>query len=305
YAALSHMWGDVQESAPPLRAMNYNYADLKDGISLGRLPRNFADAVETCRRLGIEYIWIDSLCIIQDSEEDWKREAATMHMVYKNAFITIAATWATSSHDGFLARNLDVIPAVKIEYAVNTASGESGQAYDDVPSGFLVVTPVHDDGVGLRRGDVDCSKWNTRGWVMQERSLSTRTIHFCKNKIYFECRKWLKSEENEPEQVRPSDPFQLWPRSLADNDPAKWYEFWKRAVIGYSRRRLTVPSDKLTAIQSLANEMAAHVPAGSYIPEAGTWSGNMERELLWLVESGIARRPATKRAPTWSWASLD
>jgi len=91
YAALSHMWGDVQESAPPLQAMNYNYADLKDGISLGRLPRNFADAVETCRRLGIEYIWIDSLCIIQDSKEDWKREAATMHMVYKNAFITIAA----------------------------------------------------------------------------------------------------------------------------------------------------------------------------------------------------------------------
>lgn len=68
---------------------------------------------------------------------------------------------------------------------------------------------------------------------------------------------------------------------------------------------MTVPSDKLTAIQSLANEMAAHVSAGSYIPEAATWSGNMERELLRLVESGIARRPATKRAPTWSWTSLD
>lgn len=213
-------------------------------------------------------------------------------------------TWATSSHHGFLARNLDVIPAVKIEYSVNTASSESGQTYD-APSGFLIVTPVHDDGAGLRRGDVDGSKWDTRGWVMQERSLSTRTIHFCKNKIYFECRNCLKSEENEPEQVRLSDPFQPWPRSLAENDPAKWYEHWKRAVICYSRRRLTVPSDKLTAIQSLANEMAAHVPAGSYIPEAAMWSGNMERELLWHVESGIARRPATKRAPTWSWASLD
>jgi Heterokaryon incompatibility protein (HET) len=90
YAALSHMWGDV-ESAPPLRAIRSNYNDLKNGIPLGRLPRNFADAVETCRRLSIKYIWIDSLCIIQDSIDDWKTEAATMHLVYKNALITITA----------------------------------------------------------------------------------------------------------------------------------------------------------------------------------------------------------------------
>lgn len=90
FAALSHMWGDV-EAAPPLQAMKCNYYELTQGISIGRLPRNFADAVETCRRLEIGYIWIDSLCILQDSTEDWRREAETMHKVYKHALITIAA----------------------------------------------------------------------------------------------------------------------------------------------------------------------------------------------------------------------
>lgn len=90
YAALSHMWGDVIV-APPLRTMDYNYAEMTSGISVWRLPLNFADAVKTCRRLGIQYIWIDSLCIIQDNGEDWRREAGTMHLVYKNAEVTIVA----------------------------------------------------------------------------------------------------------------------------------------------------------------------------------------------------------------------
>lgn len=90
YAALSHMWGDV-ETFPPLRAMKLNYEELKKEIPLRSLPRNFSDAVETCRKLGIRYVWIDSLCIIQDSSEDWKREAQMMHKVYKNAEVTIVA----------------------------------------------------------------------------------------------------------------------------------------------------------------------------------------------------------------------
>ena len=178
------------------------------------------------------------------------------------------------------------------------------------PCYSLIVTPIDDDGGGLRRDDVDRSRWNTRGLTMQERSLSTRTVHFCTNKLYFECRGSLKSEENEPERTQASDPFQLWPRPLdgegvASDDPRKWYEHWRRAVVGYSRRRLTVSSDKLTAIRSLANEMAAHVPPGDYLPEAAVWRSNIRKELLWYVESGIARRPSVKRAPSWSWASLD
>jgi Heterokaryon incompatibility protein (HET) len=84
------MWGDVQV-APPLRTMRHNYVEMKNGISARRMPRNFVDAVRTCRRLNIQYIWIDSLCILQDDKNDWEREAGTMHDVYRNAEFTIVA----------------------------------------------------------------------------------------------------------------------------------------------------------------------------------------------------------------------
>jgi dimeric dUTPase (all-alpha-NTP-PPase superfamily) len=90
YAALSHMWGDV-ESAPPLQTMCYNYGQMKEGLDMTQLPRNFIDAIKTCLSLGINYLWIDSLCIVQDDETDWQREAALMHEVYKNAHVTIVA----------------------------------------------------------------------------------------------------------------------------------------------------------------------------------------------------------------------
>ena len=286
YAALSHMWGDV-ETAPPLQAMQFNYSSLQEGITFPRLPPSFADAVETCHRLGFQYIWIDSLCIIQDSKEDWEREAATMHEVYRNAKVTLVSTSSTSSQQAFLVRDLPYVPAVKA-------------IIDD--DRFFIITPIDDRQSGVRHGDIEGSRWNTRGWTMQERALSTRSIHFGRNKIYFECRGCLRSEENDPGQARDSDQFQLFLRSTG-LDPSVWYDHWMRIVVGYSRRRLTVPSDKLKAIQSIANDMGNHL-IDEYIPAAAMWKGNLLNELLWYVQGGIPRR-VPGRAPSWSWASLD
>lgn len=90
YAALSHMWGDMSRE-PPLRTLVSNYEDMKAGIASTNLPRNFQDAMTTAHFLGIQYVWIDSLCIIQDLSSDWEKEAATMHQVYKYAHLTIVA----------------------------------------------------------------------------------------------------------------------------------------------------------------------------------------------------------------------
>jgi hypothetical protein len=196
-----------------------------------------------------------------------------------------------------------MIPAGKFQYAVK----------DGGATHTMVLTPVEGDESGLRHGDVDGSRWNTRGWTMQERSLSTRSVHFCKNKIYFECRSTVRSEENEPEQMEESS--KLWPRESREADGGKiasgtegnrmsWYDRWIRAVIDYSRRRLTVESDKLKALKSIANEMQLQV-SDVYISQAGMWLGDISREILWYVESGIAQQPRQWRAPTWSWASLD
>lgn len=183
--------------------------------------------------------------------------------------------------------------------------------YGEGAIGYFILTPIDDHQRGLRNGDVDGSKWNTRGWTMQERSLATRLVHFCHNKIYFECRGRWACEENSAESLQVAQPiFTPWPRpsldQSGDEPSSEWYRRWRRAVIAFSRRQLTVPSDKLTAIRSLANEMAAHLgPGDYYIAKAGVWRDNLLDDLLWYVESGIARRPREYRAPSWSWASLD
>lgn len=150
---------------------------------------------------------------------------------------------------------------------------------------------------------------------MQERCLSNRSVHFCKNKIYFECRACLRSEENEPERAQASDKGHLLPRPRQQSSnhqgaedtnkgEAPWYEYWKRMIIQYSRRRLTMESDKLVAIESIAKEIEPYVNS-RYLASAGMWPENLKRELLWYVEGGIPRYPQAYRAPTWSWASLD
>jgi hypothetical protein len=98
YNALSHCWGSGQ---PIIRTVKDNIAELrKNGIALGDLPRTFQDAVEICRRLGVKYVWIDSLCIIQNDSQDWHNQAPRMASVYKNSFITIAASKAHDPSEG-------------------------------------------------------------------------------------------------------------------------------------------------------------------------------------------------------------
>jgi hypothetical protein len=162
---------------------------------------------------------------------------------------------------------------------------------------------------------------------MQERSLSTRLVHFCRNKLYFECRARLKSEEGEPEKIQSFTQFRMWPRTAKnESQPTgmglfkeELYELWKKAAVQYSFRKLTHGSDKLRAIQSLAAEMATSLSSLSasssseqetdqYISFAGMWRNNLHRELLWYVERGTRVRPPAhdkRNAPTWSWASLD
>ena len=90
YVALSHMWGGPK-SLPPLRAVINNQESLKSGIPMWQLPQNFAHAVIVTRQLGLRYIWIDSLCILQDSTQDWEKEASMMHKIYRYAEVTIVA----------------------------------------------------------------------------------------------------------------------------------------------------------------------------------------------------------------------
>jgi hypothetical protein len=98
YAALSYVWGGPQAFC----TLQSNVASHSSQISLSTLPQTIQDAVFCAHKLGLKYLWVDSLCIIQDSTDDWEREIANMAQIYKNAFVTISAAKAKGCHEGFL-----------------------------------------------------------------------------------------------------------------------------------------------------------------------------------------------------------
>lgn len=172
YIAFSHCWGILTKEERFCTHRN-NVTDLKKSIPYDRLPRNFQDAVQVTRALGLSYLWIDSLCIVQDDKDDWEREAGRMEDVFSSAYCTIAASSAKSSLTGFLHER-----EPRASATVQTSKGPLylAEAIDDF------------------QADVEKSVLNTRGWVLQERALSRRIIHFSSNQIYWECGKGIFCE---------------------------------------------------------------------------------------------------------------
>jgi hypothetical protein len=111
YATLSHCWGPVQ----PKKLLQDDLPKIILGIQLNELPQTFQDTIKVVRHIGIRYIWIDSLCIIQDSNEDWQKESALMGEVYSNCVCNIAASDATDATKGlFRCRNPQLIRPLKV-----------------------------------------------------------------------------------------------------------------------------------------------------------------------------------------------
>lgn len=177
YIALSHRWGKISEDEKE------EFCTTKDNVNqrlsnfdISDLPKTFQDAIKVTRELHVSYLWIDSLCIIQagDDGKDWESEAKLMESVYSSAYCTIAATSARDMKDGFLDRK------VSTEYLyVQDTSGQR----------FYICAGTDDFEV-----DVDKAELNTRAWVMQERVLSRRIIHFSANQMYWECGKGVHCE---------------------------------------------------------------------------------------------------------------
>ncbi len=96
YLALSHFWGLSHR----LQTMKDNYQSLCDGVHLDELPATFQQAIDMAHTLDIQYIWIDTLCIIQDDPLDWEHEASRMGDVYAHAYLTISALGSADDSSG-------------------------------------------------------------------------------------------------------------------------------------------------------------------------------------------------------------
>jgi hypothetical protein len=149
------------------RTLKRNIAQLKESIDLDSLPKTFRDAVKVTRGIGINYLWIDSLCIIQDDKDDWDNESTRMEQVFSSAYCTIGVSSAKSSVEGFL----------------HYRSPRACVQLDTSSLGTLYICPNIDD---FNR-DVDLGELNSRGWVLQERALSRRSIFYTSTQVYWEC----------------------------------------------------------------------------------------------------------------------
>jgi hypothetical protein len=174
YVALSHRWGDVNVH-PPFCTYRSNVDRFRERIHFDELPQTFKDAVTITRAIGIRYLWIDSLCIIQRDDDDWRKESARMEEVFSGAYCTIVASRAAGTHAGILGPH----PRERQCTALQKGS--------EPP--FYVCDAIDDF-----RNDVELGHLNKRGWVFQEKALSRRSIYFTENQLYWECGHGIRCE---------------------------------------------------------------------------------------------------------------
>jgi hypothetical protein len=278
-----------------------NIADFKQSVSLEELPSTFRDAILVTRKLGFRFLWIDSLCIIQDSHEDWVQEAASMHLYYRRSALTIAVDCARGDYEGFLHLTRENDPPVAILPSagppleqVSSASLSPGQS---VP---VAQSPIGD--ILLRRiREQDKDHLSERGWTLQETILSPRTIHYSATELKWGCQKRSCSERSLFSRSEYSDKkngfLSLSNFLTVDGAFKRWY----RILDDYATRALSVSSDKLPAISGLAREFHSQINS-TY--KAGIWLEDIHCGLIWSYsEHGI--KPDSYRAPSWSWAAMD
>ena len=283
-----------------------NYQKHLQEVPFGAMPRTFQDAVTVTRELGFRYLWIDSLCIIQDSREDWAQECGRMQQVYELAAVTISAACADGPEAGFL-RSRHFAPSACVPFP--DSSNRHRIAED-----LCIDTYIIDS----ERAVIKDSPLGRRGWIVQERFLSPRTLYYgdeylhfiCRSEEYFEHR-WQKTRLDIPRYI--SDIYGTDP--TAADEENQLYQDWQDLIIYFSKTELSVVTDKLPAISGLAMKFSKRLN-DTYV--AGFWRGFIVNSLLWDVlhegqpisregrnELGVdqVKRPYT--APSWSWASQD
>ncbi|KAK3392488.1 putative heterokaryon incompatibility protein [Sordaria brevicollis] len=288
YLTLSHCWGT---KGVPTRLLTENYATFLNGFQLSQLPKTFRDAIEITRRMNFRFIWIDSLCIIQNSpgDEDWVQESAKMHQVYRNSALNLAAGASSDSSGGLFYRRYPLSLA-----PFSIPFGNNRFLMDDYKSEH---TNMPRDGLILY----------TRGWVFQEQLLPRRTLIFGRKELHWECTT-CEANETFPVSVERSDRDRtifrpdweiLVEGKLVDSERKR---AWDRMVMTYFTRSLTKPSDRLVAISGLAQQLGSIWSGMTY--HAGLWSYRLVQSLLWHPLGPCTER-ITEIAPSWSWASLN
>lgn len=369
YIALSHSWGKSHR----LTLMKSNIVTLQSGIKLAEIPHTFRDAIIICRALGVQCLWIDSLCIIQDDPTDWEAESSKMSSVYMNAYLAVSALHSADDADGCfpsIARASKQIPFPFVSPDVvctgrptianavpliipKESTGSKDDSYNHAvlfsihgtdDKKFYITnewmppsTELHEKrygtfNFGASFDPLKPEPLSSRGWVLQERLLSPRTLHYSEGQMYWECQNIVLGEDGSMlKRMFPQVQTIIESRQKAmqlisspfDQHPSYAADEWLKLVEAFCMRKLTMEHDKLVAISGLAR-IVSESSGDEYC--AGLWKSNILNGMCWKKRAYVPRHhcsneahgntlpeaasanitlPAEYRAPTWSWASVD
>lgn len=351
YMALSHRWDQFTKSA---QSTMHNIEHHEQAISLTTLPPSFQYAACVARQLGLRYLWIDSLCILQDSREDWSKESAQMGQVYGQSFCTIATSnddleaynrLHSDQESGAIPDSEDVSRDIGFlpNWIQLIFGGALENGKEDNEQGMRLVR-IFDKKPSDWESTLEKTVLSGRGWTLQERQLSPRIIHVTSTTLLWECYTCRGSDQvpwtdevqanvKTKARYRFNDKMKN-PRRMPRDHPDHHYGSWYNLVWDYSNRILTHDTDKMPGLAGLAKTMAPMVN-DEYV--AGLWRRDLISGLLWKARRWASSeeceslgapsyqvvpmppgskpsgphgpmehsRPAYRRAPTWSWMSLD
>jgi hypothetical protein len=286
WIALSHCWGSERFTCTTTK----NIHTHKKLIDLSTLPSTFQDAVIVARELGVSYLWIDSLCIIQDDQDDWARHAEHMDQIYENALLVVAAV---SSNNGS-------VPFLGAEAPSTRSCYHSVGIGPRVPDASGNGEPI--SCLRARRREVLLSPtWihgplEERAWAWQERHCAVRILSFTDIEAKWRCKVTVACECQYEYQYE----HQLEHEATLEN--------WHTWVGEYSNRDLTYDTDRLPAIASVASRLHATLQT-NYL--AGLWEEELPFNLGWWngestdvpSMSPLIGSAMDNGVPSWSWAS--
>lgn len=289
YTALSHCWG---AKLPKCLTTRDTISDRRAGIPWEIIPPTFQNAIHVTIGLGISYLWIDSVCIIQQDPQDWSQEAGKMFHVYQNADVTLCAGYAVDS-DGGLFHHTDAHTQFKLATFCDGTK--------DIP---IYIAKLWE---GLPYHPYDMVNETqrplfTRAWTFQERLVSPRSLIFTSEELFYECYRDSYCECSRHGSVSLSSLKSDFVDNIFHNKPEDRPAHWHALVSMYSYLHLSHQADKLPAIGALAEWTHKVRSDETYL--AGNWSKTLHQDLLWHTETSRIDNRGEWVAPSWSWASI-
>ena len=324
YATLSHCWGPTLH----VRTLRDNKDSFGRELPVDSFPQTYLDALMIVRALNVPYLWIDSLCIVQDDPSEWEEEAAKMKDIYSGSVLTIAASDSAEGFEGCFWRRhgprdvSDCQPGGDLARGGSSQRGRSPRFFtargSSACSGVMPDSELVRIQVGHVRDAHQLTVLNTRGWTLQEHILPRRVVYCMRSEIHWQCMSCYRTEpgvtfdnlglgvgQGDPDSARQH--FRRLKGGAPAPDSRRLDEVWWSWMANYSKREFTFWTDRLPALAGVAQH---YEEATGDTVVLGLRQGSLLQDLLWIrigrarvSHQGNLTNPEIENLPSWSWLS--